>query len=472
MENMKHNRTWLAFANENYCNHRKALKEIGLISWTKNIRANFAVNDIVYLFMSDDRAVRFKLRVCKVDVPREDSKYWIIKAPKDSTYQLKLEDEYDGILLNEEVLVRVGFKGGGSILTPNCNNTELIDYVNSVFEIASSNEKLPSHYIVVDLGSGSYCQHSIGHEVFNLEPNEIDGRFYGYLPPYDNPNIVKLGTSVANGYVDGVMVVYVQKVPASNNRKIVGFTDKARVYAHSQHGSVLNRFIVDGGKRIECTYTIESDYIYDLRSEPDSFVFEVRGKDSQMFRNQRFYIGRHPKQEVKMLQWLIDYIQRKSQENDYDLDFQKEIQEVEADESLTNTFMRQPSYNNGKSGKTVAKKACVSKQALKKANFKCEFDGNHDTFLTNKGVPYMEGHHLIPCTSTNSDDYWTKYKRNIDCVENIVCLCPTCHRRIHFGSNEEKDAIIRFLYQKQISLLRAAGLEISIERLRSFYNLH
>ena len=34
-----------------------------------------------------------------------------------------------------------------------------------------------------------------------------------------------------------------------------------------------------------------------------------------------------------------------------------------------------------------------------------------------------------------------KFKKNIDCIENIVCLCPTCHRRIHFGSDEEKRAI-------------------------------
>lgn len=84
----------------------------------------------------------------------------------------------------------------------------------------------------------------------------------------------------------------------------------------------------------------------------------------------------------------------------------------------------------------------------------------------------MEGHHLIPCTSANSENYGVKYGRNIDCVENIICLCPTCHRRIHFGSNDEKDTIIRFLYKKQISSLLAAGLKFSIDELLFLYNLH
>ena len=29
---MKNNRTWLAFANEDVCNHRKALKDLGFVN--------------------------------------------------------------------------------------------------------------------------------------------------------------------------------------------------------------------------------------------------------------------------------------------------------------------------------------------------------------------------------------------------------------------------------------------------------
>lgn len=469
---MLQNRTWIAFANESICNHRKALKDLGFINWTTNIKSKFAENDIVYLFMNDDKAIRFKLRVNKVNVPREDGNYWIKPVPNDNTYQLKLEDEYNGNLLNEDVLKRIGFKGGNSILTPSYQNTELIDYVNNVFNIASQNVTLPSHYIVIDLGSGSYWAHNTGHEIFNLYPNEIDGHYYGYLPPHDDPNIERLGASATDNYVDGIMVIYVEKIHDSNNRKIIAFTDNARVYAKKQRGCDLKRFVFEGGKQVECTYTILSDNIYDLRTESNPFVFDVSGEDLFMFRRQRFYTGRRPKQEVRMLQWLINYFQRKEREEDNDLDFQREIQDAENNEILSDTSKQEPSYSNGTSGKKVAKKAYISKQALKYANFKCEFDNNHETFLTSKGIPYMEGHHLIPCTSANSEHYWSKYERNIDCIENIVCLCPTCHRRVHFGSNDEKNTIIRTLYQKQKSSLKTAGIDLSIEELLSLYNLY
>lgn len=38
---MVHNRTWLAFANENICNHRKALKELGFVNWTTKFNPHF-----------------------------------------------------------------------------------------------------------------------------------------------------------------------------------------------------------------------------------------------------------------------------------------------------------------------------------------------------------------------------------------------------------------------------------------------
>ena len=135
---------------------------------------------------------------------------------------------------------------------------------------------------------------------------------------------------------------------------------------------------------------------------------------------------------------------------------------------MSNASIQPPHYSDGTSGRTIVKKACASKQALKNANFKCEFDDSHSTFLTNKGVPYMEGHHLIPCTVSNTERFWSK-KRNIDCPENIICLCPTCHRRIHFGRKVEKDHIIRSLYNKRKSLLQNVGIEISIDELLALY---
>ena len=91
----KCNRTWIAFANRNRCRHADAILNLGFISWRMG-RARFAIGDIVYLFMSDERCVRFKMVVTAEHQERQDKDYWVEKAPNDKTYKLELLEEYNG----------------------------------------------------------------------------------------------------------------------------------------------------------------------------------------------------------------------------------------------------------------------------------------------------------------------------------------------------------------------------------------
>ena len=102
---------WLVFANKERCNHAKALQELGYISWRQD-RVRFAVGDIVYLFMSDERCVRFKTIVTAADQERGDGTYWNGVAPKDKTFKLELVEEYNGDALGETKLLEHGFHGG------------------------------------------------------------------------------------------------------------------------------------------------------------------------------------------------------------------------------------------------------------------------------------------------------------------------------------------------------------------------
>lgn len=129
---MKLNRIWLAFANRKRCRHADAIHSLGFISWRMG-RARFAIGDIVYLFMSDERKVRFKMVVTAENCKREDKDYWVETAPNDRTYKLELLEEYAGSELNESVLFEHGFSGGKSLEIPNCNNEELLNYIKSKF---------------------------------------------------------------------------------------------------------------------------------------------------------------------------------------------------------------------------------------------------------------------------------------------------------------------------------------------------
>lgn len=124
------NRTWLAFANRSRCNHAEAFKTLGFISWTMN-RTRFEIGDIIYFFVSDERCIRFKGEVVKSELEREDKNFWVEQAPNDKTYRVRLLAEYHGDELGEQQLKDHGFKG--YLRHPLCNNTDLINYITSIF---------------------------------------------------------------------------------------------------------------------------------------------------------------------------------------------------------------------------------------------------------------------------------------------------------------------------------------------------
>ncbi|SOC17843.1 HNH endonuclease [Pseudobutyrivibrio ruminis] len=96
--------------------------------------------------------------------------------------------------------------------------------------------------------------------------------------------------------------------------------------------------------------------------------------------------------------------------------------------------------------------------AMVLADFKCEIDPTHETFISRStNRQYVESHHLIPM------EFHEDFNSSLDVEENIVCLCSNCHNKIHYGI--DNDVLIKQLFEKRKSLLHDAGLDISEEQL-------
>lgn len=83
----------------------------------------------------------------------------------------------------------------------------------------------------------------------------------------------------------------------------------------------------------------------------------------------------------------------------------------------------------------------------------------------------MEGHHLIPCTEKNATSIWHQFNRNIDCIENIVSLCPTCHRAIHLGNQTEKRKILNELLIRRLPGLKQININVNEKYVMRLYGL-
>jgi 5-methylcytosine-specific restriction protein A len=104
----------------------------------------------------------------------------------------------------------------------------------------------------------------------------------------------------------------------------------------------------------------------------------------------------------------------------------------------------------------------ISINALKHANYKCEFDTNHLTFTRrNSDLNYTEPHHLVPIS------YHSSFDVSLDVEENIVSLCCNCHKQIHMGKGFE--IILEKLYNERKNLLKMVGIDISLDELIMLY---
>ena len=100
-------------------------------------------------------------------------------------------------------------------------------------------------------------------------------------------------------------------------------------------------------------------------------------------------------------------------------------------------------------------------QALANANFSCEIESTHPSFIRKNGINYTETHHLIPMR------FQKNFQNSLDIPENIISLCSNCHNQIHYGKDANK--LIKQLYEQRKDFLKNAQLEISLKNLLNMY---
>lgn len=98
----------------------------------------------------------------------------------------------------------------------------------------------------------------------------------------------------------------------------------------------------------------------------------------------------------------------------------------------------------------------LRRQSLVMADYQCQVDSNHHTFIAKAtNHPYMESHHLIPLK------YQDKFDYSLDVYANIICLCPICHRRLHYALDDDKANVARQLFLQRADHLYLCGLTIT-----------
>ena len=178
---------------------------------------------------------------------------------------------------------------------------------------------------------------------------------------------------------------------------------------------------------------------------------------------------------IKKLQTVEDIVREKNtlkeipedilnQENEETLDdvLNYELNHTEIDDLNLNPNYKPVIEKDSRFVSSYKRNRQVAINALRRAQSQCEFDKRHHLFDKINGGKYLEVHHIIPMCA--QDDFEVPLDRD----ENVVCLCPSCHREIHFG-RKRKD-IIEFFYEQRRIKLEEAGINTNLEEILTYYH--
>ncbi|MDR0484871.1 MAG: HNH endonuclease [Alphaproteobacteria bacterium] len=85
-------------------------------------------------------------------------------------------------------------------------------------------------------------------------------------------------------------------------------------------------------------------------------------------------------------------------------------------------------------------------EVLIEEDFTCFINSSHITFPSVNRKNYVEGHHIIPLSLQNS------FQTDLDCKDNIIPLCPNCHKAIHLATTDIKIEYIKAIFSKNQKL--------------------
>ena len=164
---------------------------------------------------------------------------------------------------------------------------------------------------------------------------------------------------------------------------------------------------------------------------------------------------------------VLDYINSQKiyylDDNLADEELQNNLSSINSDEP---DFKPQPIKPSRESTdkKVYPRNLSYAKKALEKANFLCEVDSTHKTFISKStNEQYAEAHHLIPL------QFQEEFNYSLDVPANIISLCPNCHRKLHFASIDDKKGMLEKLLENRNKELEKFSIEVNKEELFEIY---
>ena len=105
-------------------------------------------------------------------------------------------------------------------------------------------------------------------------------------------------------------------------------------------------------------------------------------------------------------------------------------------------------------------------ESISDAKFLCQNNPQHETFISRVSLqPYVEAHHLVPISKQRD------FERSLDIQENIIVLCPLCHKKFHHAEVSVQKELIENFYNQRKDLLAKKSIQITLDELLAYYGI-
>lgn len=300
-------------------------------------------------------------------------------------------------------------------------------------------------------------------EIYNFK--ESDGKYYGFVEPPSSSKEKVINTQRICGHdyesVDNMLAVFIAPFHHDGKKKgglsIVGFYRNATVYKDIQKRPINEKDVFAYNlicKAEDCFYIEPKERVtFDTTISRSTVAY---GLDAVA--DKKWFLG-----YINQIMTNFDNDIKEIAEEQQDIEYQKQVDRVNDENLDINSFKdrhaNEPEQVMKKSGMAVKRDPKLGKAVIKNSDYQCECNSCHESFVSQSSAQkYMEAHHFI--STSKYKEVWAEFKINVDCVQNIVSLCPNCHRAIHYGTQAEKMERLEAIWRVKGSELKEANPNI------------
>lgn len=207
-----------------------------------------------------------------------------------------------------------------------------------------------------------------------------------------------------------------------------------------------------------------SFYALDSMKELHQLLRDVKQMESLMERNPKRMYSSAVSNYIKFQAFEMEKVYL-IEDSNYNHSIEEELSSLSKSEVVVGKIIPvRPATLKDESRTIFHRDIRVAANAIRASNYLCEINPKHQYFVSRATQHnYVEAHHIVPISTQ------ALFDNGLDNVANIACLCPVCHRKVHYGIDRDRLMLLEVLWKNKQEAIKLSGIELDYKELVTMY---